>query len=85
MSSYLSMTGVVSQIQPSAVSGSGTEAQTEQDCRLSLTLQTYYQGTVLFTFTGDTYVLDIVDPADEIMALMLVIAIDAANCSQGNN
>ena len=34
---------------------------------------------------GDTYVLDIVDPADEIMALMLVIAIDAANCSQGNN
>ena len=34
---------------------------------------------------GDTYVLDIVDPADEVMALMLVIAIDAANCSQGNN
>ena len=34
---------------------------------------------------GDTYVLDIANPADEVMALMLVIAIDAANCSQGNN
>lgn len=68
MSSYLSMTGVVSQIQPSAVSGSGTEAQTEQDCCLSLTLQTYYQGTVLFTFTGDTYVLDneTIRPGDQL-------------------
>lgn len=34
---------------------------------------------------GDTYTLDISDPGDEIMALMLVIAIDAANCSQNNN
>ena len=33
---------------------------------------------------GDTYVIDIVDPQDEIMALMLVLAIDAANCTQGN-
>ena len=33
---------------------------------------------------GDTYVIDIVDPADEIMALMLTIAIDAANCSNSN-
>lgn len=33
---------------------------------------------------GDTYVIDIADPKDEIMALMLVIAIDAANCSQKN-
>ena len=33
---------------------------------------------------GDTYVIDILNPADEIMALMLVIAIDAANCSQNN-
>ena len=32
---------------------------------------------------GDTYVIDIADPQDEIMALMLAIAIDAANCSQG--
>lgn len=30
---------------------------------------------------GDTYVIDIVDPADEIHALMLVLAIDAANCA----
>ena len=33
---------------------------------------------------GDTYVIDIVDPADEIMALMLTIAIDGANCSNSN-
>ena len=38
-----------------------------------------------FLSWGDTYTLDIVDPGDEIMALMLVIAIDAANCSQNNN
>lgn len=30
---------------------------------------------------GDTYVLDFANPADEVMGLMLVIAIDAANCS----
>jgi uncharacterized protein YxjI len=30
---------------------------------------------------GDTYVLDIRDEQDELMALMLAIAIDAANCS----
>lgn len=33
---------------------------------------------------GDTYVIDFVHPADELMGLMLVIAIDAANCSDGN-
>lgn len=32
---------------------------------------------------GDTYVIDIADPQDEVMALMLAIAIDAANCSNG--
>ena len=32
---------------------------------------------------GDTYAIDIVDPADELMGLLLVIAIDAANCSTG--
>lgn len=30
---------------------------------------------------GDTYVLDFANPEDELMGLMLVIAIDAANCS----
>ena len=30
----------------------------------------------------DTYVIDIVDPKDEVMALMLAIAIDAANCTK---
>lgn len=31
---------------------------------------------------GDTYVIDFGDPADELDGLLLVIAIDAANCSQ---
>lgn len=30
---------------------------------------------------GDTFVIDVMNPADELMGLMLVIAIDAANCS----
>lgn len=30
---------------------------------------------------GDTYVIDIQNPSDEISALLLVLAIDAANCS----
>ena len=34
---------------------------------------------------GDTYVIDIDNPEDEIMGLMLVIAIDAANCSQNSS
>ena len=34
---------------------------------------------------GDTYMIDIANPKDEIVALMLVIAIDAANCSQGDS
>lgn len=34
---------------------------------------------------GDTYVLDFADPADEMMGLCLVIAIDAANCTGGKN
>lgn len=33
---------------------------------------------------GDTYVIDFVNPVDELMGLMLVIAIDAANCSKGD-
>ena len=34
---------------------------------------------------GDTYVIDIANPADELMGMMLVIAIDAANCTKGNS
>lgn len=33
---------------------------------------------------GDTYVIDFANPQDELMGMMLVIAIDAANCS-GND
>lgn len=32
---------------------------------------------------GDTYVIDIARPEDELPALMLVLAIDAANCTKG--
>ena len=33
---------------------------------------------------GDTYVIDFANPEDELMGLMLVIAIDAANCTANN-
>lgn len=33
----------------------------------------------------DTYVIDIKNPQDELMGMMLVIAIDAANCTQNNS
>ena len=33
---------------------------------------------------GDTYVIDFERPEDELLCLLLVIAIDAANCSDGN-
>lgn len=38
----------------------------------------------LFTW-GDTYVLEIADDADELPALMVAIAMDAARCSEENN
>ena len=34
---------------------------------------------------SDSYVIDYASPADEIPALMLVLAIDAANCDRNNN
>ena len=34
---------------------------------------------------GDTYILDFADPRDELTGFLLVIAIDAANCTQGNS
>lgn len=33
---------------------------------------------------GDTYVINIANPSDELMGVMLVLAIDAANCTDGN-
>jgi len=33
---------------------------------------------------GDTYAINFANPADELLGLLLVIAIDAANCSQNN-
>ena len=39
---------------------------------------TYYKGAMAL---GDTYVIDFLEPKDELMGLMLVLAIDAANCT----
>ena len=33
---------------------------------------------------GDTYVIDFANPRDELMGMMLVVAIDAANCSNND-
>lgn len=33
---------------------------------------------------GDTYVIDFANPEDELLGMMLVIAIDAANCADNN-
>ena len=33
---------------------------------------------------SDTYVIDVFDARNSLLALMIVLAIDAANCSQGN-
>lgn len=40
-------------------------------------------GKQLFNWT-DTYVIDVTYPQDAIMALMIVLAIDAANCSSND-
>lgn len=32
----------------------------------------------------DTYIIDVADPRDSLMSLMVVLAIDAAKCSSGN-
>ena len=34
---------------------------------------------------GDTYAIDIANPRDELMVMMLVITIDAADCTQNNS
>lgn len=52
MSSYLSVTGVITQIQPA---GSGSS---DYGCTLTMAIQTNYQGNVVFTVNGDTYVVD---------------------------
>ena len=38
-----------------------------------------------FLTWGDTYTIDFENPEDELMGLMLVLAIDAANCDHNNN
>lgn len=48
--------------------------------------QVLYQGTLCATISKefafhDCYVIDILNPNDELMVIMLVLAIDAANCS----
>lgn len=53
MSSYLSVTGVITQIQPV-----NTNSSSELGCTMTMAVQTYYQGNVIFTLNGDTYVVD---------------------------
>lgn len=53
MSSFLSVTGTVTQIQPNTDGTSATYG-----CSLTMTIQTFYQGVVVFTVSGDTYVVD---------------------------
>lgn len=43
-----------------------------------------YLSKELLHFT-DTYVLEILDPQNALMVLMIALAIDAAKCSSGNN
>lgn len=52
MSSFLSVTGVITQIQSDVNDG------TSYGCSLTMTVQTFYQGIVIFTVSGDTYVVD---------------------------
>lgn len=53
--------------------------------------EVYYEGRTIIRITkklfawGDTYVIDYNNPDDEIMGLLLVIAIDAANCTKNKN
>ena len=52
MSSYLSVTGVITRIQAAA------ESSTQYGCTLNMTVNTFQQGEVHFTLNGDTYVID---------------------------
>ncbi len=52
MSSYLSVTGILTRIQPAE------EESTRYGCTLNLSVNTFQQGEVNFTMTGDTYVVD---------------------------
>ena len=53
MSSYLSVTGILTRIQPAADDNS-----TRYGCTLNLSVNTFQQGEVNFTMNGDTYVVD---------------------------
>lgn len=52
MSSYLSVTGILTHIHPAV----GQDGQ--YGCTLNLTVSTYEQGDINFTLNGDTYVVD---------------------------
>lgn len=52
MSSYLPITGILTQIQPI------TANNATYGCTLMMAVQAFNQGTVYFLVTGDTYVLD---------------------------
>lgn len=53
MNSFLSLTGIITQIQPNIGNDNSSYG-----CVLTVTLNTCNQGTVFFHMSGDTYVLD---------------------------
>lgn len=53
MSSYLSVSGVITRIQP--LTGTNTS---QCGCTLNISIRSFQQGEINFTVTGDTYVPD---------------------------
>ena len=63
MSSYLSVSGVITRIQPLAGVNSS-----QYGCTLNMSIRSLQQGEVNFTVTGDTYVVDntTLHPGDQV-------------------
>lgn len=53
MSSYLSITGIITRIQPAAGA-----SNSQYGCTLNISVRSFKQGDVNFTLNGDTYVVD---------------------------
>lgn len=63
MSSYLSVSGVITRIQP--LTGVNSS---QYGCTLNMSIRSLQQGEVNFTVTGDTYVVDntTLHPGDQV-------------------
>lgn len=62
MASYTAVTGTITQIQPDIGNGS------DYGCSMTISIQSYQQGMVQFTLTGNTYVVDnaLLSPGDTV-------------------